>query len=271
MLKDASIVARRQLRMNLRNPLWIILGLAQPLLYLFLFGPLLQPLVDSFGAHNAYTFFVPGLLIQLGIFGALFNGFGLIAEWREGVVEAERVTPASRVGLLIGRVARDLLLLTVQALLLVGLGYTMGMEAPLSGVATGVALTLALGATGACLSHALALTTKSEDALAPITNGISMPVLLLSGILLPMALAPGWLQRLSDLMPIKHVVDAARQGFTGDATWATTWVGVACAAVLLVLSAWWATRRFPGRRRLRLPARAQPSKPWYCMTCLIRV
>ena len=62
-----------------------------------LFGPLLKPLVGRLpGADNAYTFLVPGLLVQLGMFGAFFAGFGLIGEWREGVIEAERVTPASR-------------------------------------------------------------------------------------------------------------------------------------------------------------------------------
>ena len=46
---------------------------------------------------------MPGLLVQLGMFGAFFAGFGLIGEWREGVIEAERVTPASRTALLVGR------------------------------------------------------------------------------------------------------------------------------------------------------------------------
>ena len=38
---------------------------------------------------------------------------------------------------------------------------------------------------------------KSEDAFAPVVNAIALPLLLLSGILLPMALAPDWLQFLS--------------------------------------------------------------------------
>lgn len=87
-LRQTYIVYRRQLRMNLRNPAWVIIGMMQPILYLALFGPLLEPLVGQFGATNAYTFFVPGLLVQLGIFGAMFAGFSLIGEWRDGVVEA---------------------------------------------------------------------------------------------------------------------------------------------------------------------------------------
>ena len=52
---------------------------------------------------------VPGVLAQIGILGAFFAGFGLIGEWREGVIAAERVTPASRTALLVARLYRDLL------------------------------------------------------------------------------------------------------------------------------------------------------------------
>jgi hypothetical protein len=35
----------------------------------------------------AYKFFVPGLLIQLGLFGSTFVGFAIISDWRAGVIE----------------------------------------------------------------------------------------------------------------------------------------------------------------------------------------
>lgn len=243
-LRDAYIVFRRQLRMNLRNPAWVLIGIAQPVMYLLMFGPLLKPLTTQFGATNAYTFFVPGLLIQLGVFGAFFAGFGLISEWRDGVIEAERVTPANRTALLMGRLWRDVLQIFVQALILVGLGYALGMTAPLTGVLLGIVLTVLLGGACAAASNALALTTKSEDVMAPVINMVMMPVLLLSGILLPMTLGPGWLRRASDFMPIKHVVDAVRSGFNGTfasspVLWGSLWT-----VALVVLATWWGTATF---------------------------
>jgi len=243
-LRESNIVFRRQLRMNLRNPAWVLIGAFQPVLYLLLFGPLLKPLVKQFGASNAYTFFVPGMLVQLGIFGAFFAGFSLIGEWRDGVIEAERVTPASRTALLMGRLWRDVLQLFVQALILVGLGYLIGMEAPLGGAVLGIALTLLLGAACAASSNALALTTKSEDVMAPVINMVMMPVLLLSGILLPMTLGPEWLQKVSNLMPTKHVVDAVRNSFLGDFTVSALGWGVAWTFILLAVSLWWGTATF---------------------------
>jgi ABC-2 type transport system permease protein len=242
--RESFIVFRRQLRMNLRNPAWVIIGMLQPVMYLLLFGPLLTPLVDQFGATNAYTFFVPGMLVQLGIFGAFFAGFSLIGEWREGVIEAERVTPASRTALLVGRLGRDLLQLLVQALILVVIGYLMGMDASLTGILLGVAITLLVGGACAASSNALALTTKSEDVMAPVINMVMMPVLLLSGILLPMTIGPEWLRRASDFMPIRHVVDGVRSAFGGDfgasgVLWGSIW-----SAALLALSLWWGTSTF---------------------------
>lgn len=244
--RDSFIVFRRQIRMNLRNPAWVLIGVLQPVMYLVLFGPLLKPLVAQFpgGADNAYTFLVPGLLIQLGFFGAMFAGFSLIGEWREGVVEAERVTPASRAALLTGRLMRDVLQLFVQAVILVLLGWAMGMRSSIWGVIVGIAITLMVGGACAAASNALALTSKSEDVMAPVVNMVMMPVLLLSGILLPMTLGPGWLHRISDFMPFRWIVDGVRSAFGGEvATTAVLWALLA-AFVLSALGTWWGTSVF---------------------------
>jgi ABC-2 type transport system permease protein len=243
-LRECFIVFRRQLRMNLRNPAWVFIGAFQPVLYVVLFGPLLKPLIGQFGATNAYTFFIPGMLVQLGIFGAFFAGFGLIGEWREGVIEAERVTPASRSALLVGRLMRDELQLLVQALILVGLGFAMGMDASFGGILLGIVLTLLIGGACAASSLAFALTVKSEDVMAPVINMVMMPVLLLSGILLPMTIGPSWLVRASDFMPIRWVVDAVRNAFGGHFDGSTLFWGSAWSLGLCALAIWWGTSTF---------------------------
>lgn len=241
---ETYVVFRRQLRMALRNPAWVMIGLMQPVLYLVLFGPLLEPLAPALGTTNAYTLFVPGLLLQLGLFGALFAGFGLLGEWRDGVIEAERVTPASRVALLFGRVLRDLLQLTVQGVILIVLALAFGLDGSPGGMLLGLAMVMLVGVACSSSSYALALTTKSEDALAPILNIVTMPVLLLSGILLPMTIGPKWLQVLSDILPTKHVVDGVRAVFVGDLwTGAAVW-GLIWAVILAAAGIWIGARTF---------------------------
>ena len=120
----------------------------------------------------------------------------------------------------------------------------LGLRAPLGGVVLTLAVVALLGAAFASVSYALALTLKSEDAFAPLLNAFVLPVLLLSGILLPMTLAPAWLQTVSDVNPLKHVVEGAREFFLGDYGTATAWLGAGLTLALAVLGWGFGVRRF---------------------------
>jgi ABC-2 type transport system permease protein len=245
-LFETRLIFTRAMRLSLRNPVWVILGLIQPILYLVMFGPLLEGMtaVRGWPAGDAWQVFVPGLLVQLGIFGAAFVGFGLIAEMRAGVVERMRVTPASRPALLMGRVLRDVVVLLVQGTILIGCAMLFGLDAPLGGLVLGLVVVCLLGAAFSSASYAAALVLKSEDALAPLANGLAVPLLLLSGILLPMSLAPGWLEAISDANPVKHVVDGVRALFLDDVVTATVIWGVIAALGLVAAGIALGTRTF---------------------------
>ena len=96
--------------------------------------------------------------------------------------------------MLLGRSLRDVTILLVQALIMIVLAIPFGLTIDPAGVAVTLGLLALVGLVVAPLSYAAALKLKSEDAFAPLVQGIVMPLLLLSGILLPMALAPEWLQ-----------------------------------------------------------------------------
>ena len=246
-VRESWIVFTRAMRLSLRNPVWVVIGLTQPGLYLALFGPLLKQVVGNtpgLPPGSAWQIFVPGLLVQLGIFGASFVGFGLIAEYRAGVIERMRVSPAHRTALLVGRVARDVVVLLVQATLLTVVAVPFGLRAPWAGVLLALLVVALLAAAFSSLSYAAALTLKSEDALAPLLNGIAVPVLLLSGILLPMSLAPTWLRTLSDVNPLKHVVDGVRAAFRGDIGGSTAAWGVVATVALVAVGLVVGTRTF---------------------------
>jgi ABC-2 type transport system permease protein len=101
---------------------------------------------------------------------------------------------------------------------------------------------LAVGISAA--SYAMGLILKDEDAFAPFIQGVSLPLLLLSGILLPMSLAPAWLSTVSDINPLTHVVDGTRALFRGDFGDGDVLLGVGIAIALSALLAWWGTRTF---------------------------
>src|SRR5690349_23172970 len=193
-ISDTAFVYRRQQRLILRVPVFLIVGVLQPILYLALFGPLLTKLpagtlsggAGNGGTAEAYRFFVPGLLIQLALFGSTFVGFAIISEWRAGVIERFRVTPVSRLAIMAGRVLRDVITLVVQAAILVVVGVAFGLRAPLPAVLIGFVFIMFVAIGLASVSYATGLIVKSEDAFAPLINTVVVPLLLLSGIFLPL-------------------------------------------------------------------------------------
>jgi ABC-2 type transport system permease protein len=94
------------------------------------------------------------------------------------------------------------------------------------------------------LSYAVALVLKSEDSFAPVVQGVALPLLLLSGILLPMQLAPDWLRTLASLNPLTHAVDATRALFNAHWGDPEIVIGAVVMAVLMVLTLWIASRAF---------------------------
>ncbi|MFI1968838.1 multidrug ABC transporter permease [Streptomyces cinnamoneus] len=245
LLSDTALVFGRYARQTLRSKAAMTFGALMPALYLVLYGPLLTglPLGDGRGG-GSWRVLVPGLLLQLALFGASFAGLGIIIEKQHGVVERMRVTPVSRPALLLGRVLRDAALLTVQSVLLVVVAFAMGLRAPLPGVLIGLAFTASLALSLASLSCTLAVKSPTPQAFAPVVNTVTMPAMLLSGLLLPMSLAPGWLDALSHVMPLRYLVDAVRAAFAGDYTSDALLSGTVAALALTAASVTVGTRHF---------------------------
>ena len=244
-IRDTWLIYRRSLILTLRQPVWVIMGLFQPILYLLLFGPLLDGATAASGQPgNAFNWFIPGLLIQTAFFAAAFAGFGLVAEVRYGVIERMRVSPMSRFAMLAGRALRDVTILSAQAGLMVVVAIPFGLDLDLLGAILTLVLVALVGLSMSLLSYAAALVLKSEDALAPVIQAIALPMLLLSGILLPMSLAPDWLQTLSTFNPLTHAVDAARALFNGLWGDPQIVVGSTVMAVLAVIALWVASKAF---------------------------
>ena len=251
-IHDTWFIFRRQLRLVLRNPAFLTIGLLQPVLYLVLFGPLLTKLPagtlsggsGTGGTADAYRFFVPGLLIQLALFGSTFVGFAIISDWRSGVIERYRVTPVSRVSILAGRVLRDVAMLIIQSIVLLLAGVAFGLRAPLPAVLMGFVYIVLVAIGLASVSYAVALLLKSEDAFAPLINSVIVPLVLLSGIMLPLTLGPGWLQGIARISPYRYIIDAMREAYAGQYWNAVMVEGLAVAVGLAAVFMWLGSRVF---------------------------
>ncbi|MFI8530065.1 ABC transporter permease [Streptomyces aquilus] len=243
LLHDTALIYGRYMRQSLRSRFALLFGVLMPLLYLLFFGPLLTDLPLG-GQGSSWQVLVPGLLLQLGLFGALFAGFMIILEKGSGIVDRMRVTPVSRLGLLLGRVLRDATVFVFQAVLLVLAALAMGLRAPLAGILIGFAFVGLLTVSLASLSYAVAMKVRTPQEFGPLINAVSMPSMLLSGLMLPMTLGPAWLDVLSHFMPFRYLVDAMRDAYVGEYATAHMAYGVLVALGFSALAVTVGTRVF---------------------------
>lgn len=244
------LIYRRELSQRFRQPVWLIMGLVQPILYMFFFGPLVGKFVahtPGFPPGNTWTIFAPALMVQMVVIGSTFVGLNLLAEYRTGVFERFRMTLVSPVSLLLGKVmtvATSVLLQSILIALVCCLSF--GLRPSIPGLFLCLLIVGLLSVSLSSCSYALALRLKSEDALPAVLNAILLPLFLLSGTLLPITseLAPPWLWQLSRANPVAYVMEASRASFRGDFSMTSLSSGLIILVAMTVLSLWWGASTF---------------------------
>jgi ABC-2 type transport system permease protein len=244
MLHDTRLMFIRNMQHTLRSPIFVFASMFQPLLYLLLFMPLLNGLggVPGLPSGKTVEVFIPGLLVMQALFGTAFVGFSLIDDIRTGVIERFLITPVKRPAILLGRVLRDAVILLFQCILITLVAIPFGLSVNVGGFLLSLLLYALIGVTMASVSYGFALIYKIEDPLAPTLNTITLPVSLLSGIILPLALAPLWLQDLGMINPFYYAVNAARALFAGNFQSVDIVEGFVVISVLAILVFQWGLR-----------------------------
>jgi ABC-2 type transport system permease protein len=235
LVSDTWIVLVRELRPTLRNPFSVIFTMIQPLFFLSLFGPLLVAISGESAADTLQTF-VPGILVMSALFAASTTGSNLLMEIQSGSHERMLVTPLSRSSLLVGRALKEIVPLVAQASLIVAVVIPFGFALHLGGAVIGLLVLATFGVGLGALSYTLALAVKAEDWIFwSVQQTLIFPLLLLSGMLLPIEDGPAWLRTLSQFNPLTHIVDAERQLFAGDVLDAQVLYGILAAAGMAVV------------------------------------
>jgi ABC-2 type transport system permease protein len=246
-LRDVWIVFQRHLLLMVRSPLWVFLGVAQPVVYMALFAPLLKPALSSLDGGSmtaAYRIYIPGMLVALALGGGLYVGFGLLAELSSGVIERARVTPISRVALLLGRALRDVVTLVIQAAIIILLSLPLGLFVRIPDLLLAYALLALISLTASAISYGIAIKISNAGVLGQVINNLAQPLMLLSGTLLPLALAPLWLRRVADWNPFSWAVSGMRALFAGHPGDATVWQSIVIMGGLTLVTLAWSARLF---------------------------
>lgn len=216
-LEDSFHLFERQLRSSVRMPVFLLLSIVQPLLWVLIFSQLFGAVasISGFSGESYVQFLAPGIAVMTALFGAAFSGLGLLGDMRSGVLDRMLATPVHRGALIAGRLAFSAAQVVVQSSVILLAASFLGAR-PRGGVA-GLLLTLAaaalLGAGIAGLSSAIALLTRRQELLLGAMNVLALPMTFLSSLMMDPALMPRWIRLVSVGNPVNWAVVAARGGY----------------------------------------------------------
>ncbi len=236
--RDTWLTFQYEVGQLIHNPVNIAITLLQPITYLLLFTPFLKSVMGAHTYDGAYRIYVPSLFCAMGVFSGLFAGFALIAAIRQGVIERFRVTPLSRVGLLLGRELMFVALVGFQAVVVVVVALIFGLRVPLVNLLLALALLATMVLIGVSISYALAIFVPNVNVLVNVTNGVTEPVALLAGVLIPLSVAPLWVRDVALWNPFAWGANGMRAMFQGHLAAPVVWeagvilTGLAAVAVV---------------------------------------
>jgi len=220
-LKDTWYLFVRLLRATLRMPVFVVISIVQPVLWVVLFGQLFRSVttIPGFESGSYVQFLAPGISIMTALFGAAYSGMGLLGDIDRGVLDRMLATPVSRVALIAARILHSAALVIVQAGIILVVACLLGAR-PHGGIPGVLVLFFAaflLGAAFASFSNALALLARRQELVIAVMNFIVLPMTFLSSMIMSRNLMPGWIRGVSRFNPVNWAVTAARDGFEGRA------------------------------------------------------
>ncbi|HSW35829.1 MAG TPA: ABC transporter permease [Candidatus Limnocylindrales bacterium] len=154
----------------------------------------------------------------------VFGGFTLISEKTSGTIYFLALAPISRIWVIIGKLlANTLLILASTAITALMTIYLFGVS-PTGSLALLFLAALLTGTGLLGLCYAISSFVRDERTFRVVAGlPLMMPMMLLSGIMYPIAVFPEWLQSVSRIFPVTWMVDISHAVFFKGAGMADVW------------------------------------------------
>ncbi len=219
-LEVVMVVCLRTWKKTFRRPVVLSFSFLQPLMWMLFFGFLFERYaVEDLkgsghdGADLSYLdYLAPGVCAMTVLFGASQSGIGWIRDINTGFLPRMLRSPSHLTPILLGKVVADVVRLSVQAGIVLILAVFLGARlrfSPFDLLIGFVALSL-FAAGFSCLSCAIALRTRAQEAMAVFVHVVNMPILFTSTALVPGKQMPEWLASIARWNPLSQAVDPLR-------------------------------------------------------------
>ena len=224
-LADTWYMTGRKLHALVRNPMLMMFGVAQPAIWLFLFGSLFRKVIDipGFAFHGSFlAYMVPGMVAMNAMSNNMWAGMTMIEEIDRGTLNRFLVTPASRLAIMNASVVEQSVSTVVQTLIIVGLGLAGGARYPggVGGVAIVTLAAILVGVLWGGLSNMTGMLLRSREAIIAVYTFFMLPLMFLSSAFMQPSFMPGWMQAIASRNPLNWEVQVGRSALSAIPDWA---------------------------------------------------
>jgi ABC-2 type transport system permease protein/oleandomycin transport system permease protein len=216
---DAFAMARRYVIGMSRTPDVVAFVIVQPIIFVLLFRYIFGGSIHIPGVSYV-NFLICGLIVQTVAFSSQPTAVALATDLRSGIVERFRSLAMSRAAVLAGRSLSDAIRYAFASVLMIGIGYTVGLRihgTPTEVVAA-VGLLALFGLSMSCLMAFLAFSLKSAEAAVAASFPILGLLIFPSNVYASPQTMPEPLRAYATHQPVSEVADAVRALLLGGPT-----------------------------------------------------
>jgi ABC-2 type transport system permease protein/oleandomycin transport system permease protein len=246
-ISDIWVMTHRNLLRYMRLPQLLVFSTIQPVMFVLLFSFVFGGAIDI--PNLSYIdYLMPGILIQTVLFGSIQTGVGLAEDLSKGMIDRFRSLPMARSAVLMGRTISDMVRNMFVVVLLVGVGYIIGLrfDTGVLQVVVALALTVLLGLAFSWISATIGLYVRDGESAQVASQIWIFPLIFASSAFVPPGTMPDALRIFASINPVTLTADAVRaltQTQGGDLWPALGW-SIAWIVGLLVVFIPFAVRRY---------------------------
>jgi ABC-2 type transport system permease protein len=195
-----------------RERLALLALVAQPLVWLILFGHLLAQMARDapVPGHDYLRYMTAGAVVMTVFNACLQGGVELLFDRESGFLLRMLAAPAHRLSIVTSRFAYLAVLTGAQSLVILAAAYVMGVRyaTGIGGIAACLVIGGLFGAGITALSVALAFSLRSHAQFFPLVTFAGLPLTFASSALVPLSLMPAWLAAVARLNPMTYAINS---------------------------------------------------------------
>jgi ABC transporter DrrB family efflux protein len=243
---DTSAMTWRGLLTYLRVPQLLVFSTIQPVIFVLLFRYVFGGVVQGDISVPYVDYLLPGVFVQMTVFGAMTTSVGLATDLKSGLLERFRSLPMARSAVLAGRTTADLFrnLFVIILVTLVGFAVGFRVHTDALGLVAGMGLVLLFAYSLSWVFAGVGLAVGDPETAQAAAFPIVAPLIFASSAFVPVASMPGWLQPFAEHQPVSVTASAVRALMIGGDTATYVWQSLAWIVVVIAVAAPLAVRRY---------------------------